>query len=461
MEELRENDTPSIAASRRLHRLQILFTGFCVMSMTLNFLDRATISVATVKVRHDFDLSATDIGVILSVWSLSYAFGQLPAGFLVDRLGPRILAGFGMLLWSIFQGLGGVATSYAQLLWLRGGLGVAEAPTGPSNAKVVATWFPSSKRGLPTGIYFAGTALGPAFAPPLLTVLMVGYGWRAMFIIMGVAGALLSLCWLLFYRSVGAARLSRDDRSYVGDDQQQIKSPITLARWGRLFRSPTVLGIIFGSCAQGFVVWIYGGWLPTMLESQYHESIQKTGLLAALPWLGSVVGALSGGYVADFLVKRGFAQINSKKLLIVCGLIGLSVFTGLAGLSGSVLLVEACAFFALLSSTMATTVMWAATTVLVPRDYVASMGAIMNFSGFIGATVSPVLTGYTVDLTGSFDPALLIGSGVGVVGAAIMAVMIRHPVSALSLEDPFATPVDQGSPQGRRRRLRDRAPQSK
>jgi MFS family permease len=137
------------------------------------------------------------------------------------------------------------------------------------------------------------------------------------------------------------------------------------------------------------------------------------------------------------------------------------VFTGLAGLSGSVLLVEACAFFALLSSTMATTVMWAATTVLVPRDYVASMGAIMNFSGFIGATVSPVLTGYTVDLTGSFDPALLIGSGVGVVGAAIMAVMIRHPVSALSLEDPFATPVDQGSPQGRRRRLRDRAPQSK
>jgi MFS family permease len=142
MEDPRENDTPPIAASRRLHRLQMLFTGFCVMSMALNFLDRATISVASVEVRHDFDLSATDIGAILSVWSLSYALGQLPASFLVDRLGARILAGFGMLLWSIFQGLGGIATSYAQVLWLRGGLGVAEAPTGPSNAKVVATWFP-------------------------------------------------------------------------------------------------------------------------------------------------------------------------------------------------------------------------------------------------------------------------------------------------------------------------------
>jgi MFS family permease len=440
------NNMPPIAASSRLRRLQVLFTGFCVMSIALNFLDRATISVATVNVRHDFGLSATDIGGILSVWSLSYAFGQLPAGFLVDRLGPRILAGLGMLLWSIFQGLGGVATSYTQLLWLRGGLGVAEAPTGPSNAKVVSTWFPASKRGLPTGIYVAGTALGPAFAPPLLTVLMVGYGWRTMFIIMGVVGVILSLCWFLFYRSVGTARLSRDDRAYVGDDRQDIKSTITLARWSRLFRSPSVLGIIFGSCAQGFVVWIYGGWLPAMLESQYHESIQRTGILAALPWVGGVVGALSGGYIADFLLRRGFGNINSKKIPIVCGLIGLSLFTGLAGLSGSVVFVEAFAFLALLSATMATTVMWTAATIFVPPDYVASMGAIINFSGFIGATVSPILTGYTVDVTGSFDLALLIGSGVGVIGAAVMALMIRHPVSAVSLADPFAKLVDQTCP---------------
>jgi MFS family permease len=441
-----KSGTSLIAASQRLHRLQVLFTGFCVMSIALNFLDRATISVATMNVRHDFGLTATEIGGLLSVWSLSYAFGQLPAGFLVDRLGPRILAGLGMLLWSIFQGLGGIATSYTQLLWLRGGLGVAESPTGPSNAKVVSTWFPVSKRGLPTGVYVAGTALGPAFAPPILTALMVGYGWRTMFIMMGVVGAVLSLCWFLFYRSVGTARLSREDRAYVGDGRDEIKSTITVARWGRLFRSSTVLGIIFGSCAQGFVVWIYGGWLPAMLESQYHESIQRTGILAALPWVGGVVGALSGGYIADFLARRGFGSINSKRIPIVWGLMGLSLFTGLAGLSNSVGLVETFAFFALLSATVTTTVMWTAATIFVPRDYVASLGAIINFSGFIGATVSPVLTGYTVDMTGSFDLALLIGSGVGVIGAIVMALMIKRPVSEASLADPSHALVNQSSP---------------
>ena len=440
------NETSLILTKSRLRRLQLLFTGFCAMSIGLNNLDRATISVAAVNVRHDFGLTATEIGALISVWSLSYAFAQLPAGFLVDRFGPRLLAGIGMLLWSIFQGLGGIVTSYGQLLWLRGALGIAEAPTGPSNAKVVATWFPESKRGVPTGLYVSGTALGPAIAPPLLTSLMLIYGWRMMFIIMGIVGVILSTCWLLFYRNIQAAGVSRKELVSVGFDEHASGVTITIRQWGGLFRTSTVLGIIFGCCALGFVTWIYSGWLPMMLETQYHETIRKTGYLAAIPWIGGVVGALLGGYIADFLVKIGFGRVNSKKIPIVCGVLGLSVFTALAGLSRSLTIVETFVFFGLMAASISVTVLWTSTATLVPKEYVASFGSIMNFSSFIGATISPILTGYTVDVTGSFDVALLIGSGVGILGAVIMAIMIKKPVSVTDLISPAGFQTRQTSP---------------
>jgi sugar phosphate permease len=426
-------EAPQAVVGKRLRRMQRLFTAFCMMSIAINFLDRATIGIANVEVRHDFGLTATAVGSLISVWSLSYSLGQLPAGFLVDRFGPRLLAGGGMLIWSICQGLGGITTSFQQLFWLRGALGVAEAPTGPSNAKVVATWFPPGKRGVPTGVYVSGTAIGPAIAPPLLTALMVPFGWRTMFIVMGAIGVLASMCWFLVYRDTRAAGLNAAERAHVGVEQHHTVSTITMASWARLFRTATVLGIICGSFGQGFIVWIYGGWLPAMLETQYHVSIQRTGILAALPWVGGIIGALSGGFISDFLTRRGFGMLRSRTLPIVAGLLGLSLFTAMVGLSGRVTPVIVFSFLALLSASVTTTVMWTATTVLVPRDYVASLGAVMNFSAFLGATISPTLTGYTVDLTGSFDLALFIGAGIGISGAVLLGILIRHPVSAAAL----------------------------
>ncbi len=145
--------------SNRIARNQKVFLGLCVSALLLNYLDRASISIAASEIRSDLSLSATQIGGLLSVFSMSYAIASLPAGFLIDRFGVRFLSSAAILLWSLAQGAGGLVAHYPQLLLTRSILGVTESPIGPSNVRVVASWFPKDRRGLPTGIYVSGTQI--------------------------------------------------------------------------------------------------------------------------------------------------------------------------------------------------------------------------------------------------------------------------------------------------------------
>src|SRR6202034_2340731 len=145
-----------------------------------------------------------------AAWSITYAFCLLPIGFFLDRIGPRFLVGVALVLWSIAQGAGGIATSYLQLLWSRIALGVSECPAFPAAVRVTSDWFHVKDRGKPTGLYNSGGSIGPAIAPPLLTGLMLAFGWRTMFVTMGIVGVLGAVVWFRLYRTPSTAELSAD-----------------------------------------------------------------------------------------------------------------------------------------------------------------------------------------------------------------------------------------------------------
>ena len=186
--------------SRQMRRMQIVALLLLVASGIVNYLDRSALSIANIEVRQELGLSATAMGVLLSAFLMSYAFSQLPAGILVDRIGPRILLGVGLVIWSVAQGAAGLVTSYAQFFAARIGLGVGESPQFPTGARVVSNWFHVKERGFPTGIFNSAPSIGTALAPPILTWLMLAYGWRIMFIVMGVVGLVVAAAWFLFYR---------------------------------------------------------------------------------------------------------------------------------------------------------------------------------------------------------------------------------------------------------------------
>jgi len=182
----------AVTASPRLRRIQRSSVALLVLGCAVNYVDRSTLAIANPLIRHDLGLSIADMGLLLSAFLWAYAAFQLPAGALVDRLGPRKLLGLGIFIWSIAQAGGGLVGSFWQFVIARVFLGLGESPQFSGLVRVVRDWFNVRERGLPTGIGLCGSKLGPAIAPPLLTVLMLAFGWRWMFIIMGGVGVAVS-----------------------------------------------------------------------------------------------------------------------------------------------------------------------------------------------------------------------------------------------------------------------------
>src|ERR1700728_2698560 len=202
-------------APGRLRRFQRISLAMLVVAGTINYLDRGALSVANPAIRNDLHLSLGEMGLLLSAFAWSYALVQLPVGGLVDRVGPRVLLGLGMALWSLAQAVSGLVTSFSQFIWARILLGVGEAPQYPTSARVVSNWFAVRDRGLPTGVFNAASPLGTALAPPLLTLLMLTFNWRWMFVAMGLVGLIAAGIWTLLYRDPDLIGLSTEEHAYL------------------------------------------------------------------------------------------------------------------------------------------------------------------------------------------------------------------------------------------------------
>ena len=163
--------TPRVRATQRSALTMLVAAG------VINYIDRATLAVANPLIRHDLHLSVADMGYLLSAFLWAYAFAQLPTGAMVDRIGPRKLLTLGLSLWSLAQVLAGLVQSFGQFFGARILLGIGEAPQFPTGARVARDWFNARDRGLATGIFNCASSLGTAIGVPLLTYLMLSFGW--------------------------------------------------------------------------------------------------------------------------------------------------------------------------------------------------------------------------------------------------------------------------------------------
>jgi sugar phosphate permease len=418
--------------SQRLKRIQVVAVVFLTVAGIINYLDRSTLSIANHLVSEELHLSASQMGLLLSAFSLSYAFAQLPVGALLDRFGSRVMLGLGMLVWSIAQVMGGFIQSLNHFLIARVVLGVAEAPLFPAGAKVVNEWFALRERGRPTGTFVSSSTIAPMIAPPLLTVLMLSFGWRTMFVIMGVLGILVAVGWYMFYRNRNEIALTEAETAHLEEGSLTTEAPkgLSWAEWGALFKLRNTWGMIFGFMGVIYMVWLYLTWLPGYLEKERHLSIAHTGWLVSIPYIFGTIGMLSSGVIADYLLKRGMAPIRSRKWPLCVGLIGAAAFTVPAAFTPSTTLaivyISCAMFFVNLSSGTA----WALVSVAAPRHLVASLGSMQNFGGYLGGSFAPVITGIVVDQTHSFVNALLISAGVAFAAAFVYLFVVKEVAHA-------------------------------
>ena len=424
-----------VTATPRVKSIQRTALAMLVLAGAVNYIDRATLAVANPFIREELHLSIPDMGYLLSAFLWAYAFSQLPTGAMVDKLGPRRLLTVGLTLWSVAQLLGGLVQNFMQFFVARLLLGVGEAPQFPTGARVVRDWFNPRDRGLATGIFNCASTLGTAIALPLLTFLMLSFGWRSTFVIMGVAGLLVALLWFAVYRDPKSVSLTAAENAYrtEGDPPGQ-RTEVTMREWKALFRFRTTWGMITGYFGCIYLTWIYTAWLPGYLEIERHMSVKATGIAAAIPFACGVVGGVLGGYLADILVRRGVSPVNSRKYPAAIALLGTSICTVAAAYVTSntlaVAFISASLFLVYVTSTCA----WALSSVAAPTNCTASIGAMQNFGGYLGGALAPTVTGLIVGGTGSFVMALVVGAAIGVVSAGAYLFVVHDPITATDMD---------------------------
>jgi MFS family permease len=424
-----------VVRTPRIRSIQNISLTMLCFIIVLNYMDRGTLSVANPLIRRDLSLSISQMGLLLSAFLWPYAFSLVIAGGIADRWRPRRVLAAAMIVWSFAQAVAGFILSYGQFIAARALLGVGEAPMFPCAARVVKDWYHESDQALGVGIWNAAPALGNAIAPALLTPIMLVFGWRWMFVLMGLVGFVFAGIWFGVYRDFDASRLDHADRHYLyGGQEVQVTHAVRASAWGRLFCFRTTWGLILGFFGNVYIGWLFIAWLPGYLEMQRHMSIPKTGLVASVPFLFGLVGSLVFGWLADRQTRRGMTAIASRKLLTVIGLVVMALATFIAAETPSnfiaVASISAALFFGFGSSGTS----WSLANAAAPPSYAASLGAIMDFGGFIGGALAPMVTGFVVQAGGSFTPALLAAGIIGLLSAAAYAILIpHHPIAAKAL----------------------------
>jgi sugar phosphate permease len=418
----------------RIRRIQRTALVLLLFSGVINYVDRASLAVGLPLIRQELGISIAHSGVLLSAFLLVYAFCQLPAGAIVDRFGARLVLSAGLVIWSFSQVLGGLVSSFKQFLAVRGLLGIGESPQFPSCARIVTDWFAQRDRGLATGIWNCASSLGTAIAAPLLTILMLRLGWRWMFITMGLAGLVVGFAFYALHRDPRHLRLTDAEMEYLSSTEREAR-PMAFRDWRRLFGFSTTWGMVCGFFGIVYMNWLYFAWLPQYLEIQWHLSIARTGWVAAIPFTCGVVGSVTVGRVCDVLARRGFSAINSCKIPIIGALFGVVLSTALAAYSSSSLFAVVCISISLFLLNGSSTAAWAMATVAAPKNFAASLGSIQNFGGYLGGTLAPVVTGYMVQASASFQSALLVAAGVGLLAGLAHLFLVRKPISLGASEE--------------------------
>jgi MFS family permease len=415
-------------AEKKSVRIRWFLVGFLVLGGVVNYLDRSTLSVANTTIAQEFGLDAFQMGLLLSAFSWPYAIANLPAGFLVDKFGPKKMFAFAAGAWSLVSMVTAAANSFGFLYAARVALGIAESPFFTSALKVNERWFNKSERALPVSLVNTGSQIANAIAPPLLTFLLLTMSWRGMFIIVGAFGIVIALVWLRIYRD---PTLKEQSMIKGAAAEARVVATVEQVAWGQLFKHRNTWFMVLGAFGIFYTVWVYLTWLPSYLQTARGFSLADSGWLASLPFLCGIVGVVFGGWLSSRLVQRGVGTVRARKIPIVGGaLLAAASVLPVAYVDNTALAVAllSIGYFA---SQVPIGCLWTLASDIAPSNQVASLGAIQNFGGFMGAAVAPVVTGAILTATdGNYTLVFLIGGVLLLVGALSYGLFVKERPAA-------------------------------
>ena len=396
--------------------IAILFAVSC-----FSFADRAALSQAITAMPKDLGITAQRMSYLLFAFGWAYALGQLPAGGLLDRFGSKRVYGIAIIGWSLcafvmgFTGYLGASAVFTAFFILRVLAGLAQSPVFPGNGRIVASWFPTAERGRASAIFNSSQYFALPIFAPVFGWLIHTAGWASCFWFMGALGALLTGVWFVYIHGVkdhpriSQAEIDTIERGggLVNTDAQASakKNTLTLATVKLLLSYRMLVGVYVGQYCITTLTWFFLTWFPLYLSQERHMSVLKVGLAAAVPGLCGGVGGILGGIISDKLLSRGCSLSFARKLPIMAGM-GLSmtiIACNYAHSQALMLFFMSLSFFGKGIGALG----WTVISDTSPKGMVGMNGALFNLFGNMAGITTPLIIGYIVATTHSYNGALI------------------------------------------------------
>jgi ACS family glucarate transporter-like MFS transporter len=417
--------------------------------------DRVALSIAGLPMAKDLHLDALRLGYLFSGFSWAYVIGQLPAGGLLDSLGSKRVYGISMIFWSICAALVGfagylpVTFAFTAIFGLRLLSGLVQSPVFPGNGRIVAAWFPTAERGTASAIFNSSQYFALVLFGPIIGWIAHTRGWKDCFWFLGALGLVLSLVWFkMIYDVKSHPSINQQEIDYIAqggglvsiDRMQGVQGNSNSLTWSSvkmLLSNRMLVGIYIGQYCITTLTWFFLTWFPVYLNQARHMSIMQVGFVAILPALCGSVGGVLGGVVSDGLLRAGHSLTFARKVPIVTGmLLAMTMIAcNYAHAQWVVVLWMALAFFGKGFGALG----WTVISDTSPKGMVGLNGGLFNLIGNLAGITTPIVIGYIVKRTGSFNDALIF---VGLM--ALMAIVSYLPIVGTIQRVDFETQTKSG-----------------
>ena len=416
------------------------------VSVLINYFDRLNLSVAGPQLRTEFHLNALSLGFLFSAFNWSYAILQIPSGIILDRFGATRIGRIGIFLWGVASAITAMAGGYAGIFVARLLLGAAEAPSFPLNSKAIGHWFPRSERSTATSMFDGMAKFSQVVGVPLVAVALVTFGWRGAFWMTSILSFLFLFVFWARYREPSAdTKLSAVEYEHMragGAAPEGRHEGSTLAMLGYVLTRRKVWGLTLGFACYGYSNSLFANWLPTYFVQTMNAGILKSASFTIVPWLFATVAQfLIGGLLIDWLIRRGGDETRVRKTTIIaCFLVGLTIIG--AAFTRELFWALFWITVSVSALTTASTIGWSFPSLVAPRGGSGTVGSIMNTANSLMGTISPIVTGYIVSVTGSFSYAFIVAACVLLAGIAFYGLLMGpiEPVPDLPASAAATTP---------------------
>jgi MFS transporter, ACS family, glucarate transporter len=426
--------SPMTASGATRVRWFLVFWLFVLSAVS--YLDRVNISIAGGAIVDAYHLTDVQLGKVFSSLVLGYALFQTVGGQLADRYGPRRVLTGGVVWWGIFTALTALvpanfAGALLAFIAVRFLLGAGEAVIYPAANQFVSRWIPVRERGIANGWIFAGVGAGAGLSPPLITYLMIHFGWRSSFWVCAVLGFVAGAVWFLSARDAPAEhpKVSPTELAVIESGLTASPQARALARvpWRCVAKSRDVWALTLSYFCYGYVAWIFFSWFYRYLAKVRGLNLKASAFYSMLPFLAMLVCCLLGGTINDRLTKSRGPRVG-RCLVAAAAMAIAGIFVALGARAedvrvASVVLAGGAGALYLSQSSF-----WSVTADIAGGS-AGSVSGFMNMGGQIGGAVTGSLTPWIAARYG-WTASFLVAATLCLLGA--VSWLIVNPLRTLA-----------------------------